>query len=144
MCCRRDGVANNSWLQLRERRSGKQFCGGVPVLSAQLIMAELSMQTPGECIPSQCSGASSELPLTGSDATLFLSQSPHSVLSSTIASDALAVPLLPPLVLSLLSLPGMPAVPTPPPFSTASQASCFLEPRRLKQKGFQHKCFWVN
>lgn len=49
---------------------GKRFCRGVPVLTAQLIMAELSVQTPSECIPSQRSRASSELPLTCSDVTL--------------------------------------------------------------------------
>lgn len=112
---------------------GKRFCRGVPVLSVQLVMAELSVQTPSECTPSQFSGASSELPLTGSDAALSLSQSPHTVLSSTIANDAQALPLLPPLVLSSLQShsPALPAFPTPPPFSTASQASCFLEPRHL-------------
>lgn len=55
-------------------------------------MAEVSVQTPSECVPSQLSGASSELPLSGCDATLPLSQSPHTVLAS-IANDALPLPL---------------------------------------------------
>lgn len=103
---------------------GKLFCRGVPVLSVQLLMSELSMQTPSECIPSQLSGASSELPHTGSDATFPLSQSPYSVPSSATANDALTVPLLSPLVLSSLSLTGEPAIPTPPPYFF------FLRPHR--------------
>lgn len=94
----------------------KIICSEVPSFGVQLIMAELSMQTPSECIPSQLSGASSELPLTGRDATLRLSQSPHVVLSSAIANDALAVFLLPPLVLSpphSHSLACLPSLPLP-------------------------------
>lgn len=79
-------------------------------------MAELSVQTPNKCIPSQLSGASLKLPLTGSDATLSRSQSLYPVLSSSIANDALAVPLLPAIALhSLLSLPPacLPFLPLP-------------------------------
>ena len=95
------------------------------------------MQTPSECIPSQLSRASSELPLSGGDDTPSLSQSPHPALLSTIANDALAMPLSSsrPL-LSLHTLTGAPAFPTPPPFSTASQASCFFEPQLWKIEGF--------
>lgn len=118
---------------------GELFCRGVPVLNAQLIMAELSMQTPRECILSQFSRAPSELPLTGSDVALPLSQSPYSVLFSTIASDALAVPLLPPLVLSSLysrSLACLLTLPLPH-FLPPRRRHAFLEPQHLKQRGFQ-------
>lgn len=111
MCCPRDADANNSWLQRREESQQalgvENYCAEEPRFSVvQLIMAELSMQTPNKCIPSQLSGASSKLPLTDSDATLSRSQSLHPVRSSSIANDALAVPLLPAIPLhSLLSLP---------------------------------------
>lgn len=100
--------------------------------SVQLVMAELLMQTPSECIPSQLNGASSELPLTGSDATLQLSQSLYAVLSFTVANDALALCLSFLFLSSLLSLTGVPAFPTPPPFSAALQASCFSEAQHGK------------
>lgn len=69
---------------------GGRFCAGFPAPSVQLVMAELSVQTPGDCVPSQLSGASSELPLTGADVTLPVSQSRRSVLSSATANDAQA------------------------------------------------------
>lgn len=100
----------------RSTGCGRLFCSGLPFLSVQLVMAELSMQTPSECIPSQLGGASSELPLTGSDATLQLSQSRYALLSSTTANDALAVSLPPLLVLSprhSLSLACLPSLPLP-------------------------------
>lgn len=94
------------------------------------------MQTPSECIPSQLNGASSVLPHTGSDATLPLSQSPYSVPSSATANDALAVPLLPPLVLSSLSLTGEPAIPTPPPFFYCLIGTMLFWTTALKIEGF--------
>lgn len=117
MCCPRDADASNSWLQLREKKS--QQAPGVENECAEesLCTADngwaLSMQTPSECIPSQFSGASSELPLRGSDATLSLDQSPYPVLflnhckwCSGYASPSSSRPLLTPV--SLVCLPSLP------------------------------------